>query len=90
MKQGVYFFPLWLVKVCFDFMLEYICKLLHVKQSFKYKFNCDESNSILDILSSGRAEWMDKSHKKCLILWLRIQDWADHIIKFVSTIHISS
>ncbi|ONK69834.1 uncharacterized protein A4U43_C05F27220 [Asparagus officinalis] len=35
------------------------------------------------LVSEGRAEWMDKSHKKCLILWLRIQDWADHIIKFV-------
>lgn len=27
---------------------------------------------------------MDKSHKKCLILWLRIQDWADCILHFVS------
>lgn len=35
------------------------------------------------LVAEGRAEWMDKSHKKCLILWLRIQDWADHIIKFV-------
>lgn len=35
------------------------------------------------LVAEGRAEWMDKSHKKCLILWLRIQDWADHIINFV-------
>ncbi|KAL6317263.1 hypothetical protein AAG906_030016 [Vitis piasezkii] len=29
------------------------------------------------------AEWMDKGHKKCLILWHRIQDWADIILHFV-------
>ena len=32
---------------------------------------------------TGRAEWMDKGHKKCLILWMRIQDWADYIVNFV-------
>ncbi|XP_044343541.1 vacuolar protein sorting-associated protein 25 isoform X2 [Triticum aestivum] len=31
----------------------------------------------------SRAEWMDKGHKKCLILWLRIQDWANYILDFV-------
>ncbi|MQM19997.1 hypothetical protein Taro_053013 [Colocasia esculenta] len=35
------------------------------------------------LVSEGRAEWMDKGHKKCLILWLRIQDWADCILNFV-------
>ncbi|CAL4962277.1 unnamed protein product [Urochloa humidicola] len=35
------------------------------------------------LVSEGRAEWMDKGHKKCLILWLRIQDWANLIINFV-------
>ncbi|KAJ4962162.1 hypothetical protein NE237_022101 [Protea cynaroides] len=35
------------------------------------------------LVSDGRAEWMDKGHKKCLILWLRIQDWADCILRFV-------
>lgn len=33
---------------------------------------------------TGRAEWLDKSHRKCLLLWHRIQDWADLIISFVS------
>lgn len=33
---------------------------------------------------TGRAEWMDKGHRKCLILWHRIQDWADIILQFVS------
>uniref|UniRef100_A0A453F5M4 ESCRT-II complex subunit VPS25 n=1 Tax=Aegilops tauschii subsp. strangulata TaxID=200361 RepID=A0A453F5M4_AEGTS len=35
------------------------------------------------LLVKGRAEWIDKSHKKCLILWLRIQDWANYILDFV-------
>ncbi|XP_064955812.1 vacuolar protein sorting-associated protein 25-like [Musa acuminata AAA Group] len=35
------------------------------------------------LINEGRAEWIDKSHKKCLILWLRIQDWADYILNFV-------
>ncbi|KAM0907686.1 hypothetical protein ACQ4PT_015953 [Festuca glaucescens] len=35
------------------------------------------------LVSEGRAEWIDKSHKKCLILWLRIQDWANYILDFV-------
>ncbi|KAK3429823.1 hypothetical protein EUGRSUZ_E01319 [Eucalyptus grandis] len=36
------------------------------------------------IVSEGRAEWLDKGHRKCLILWHRIQDWADIILNFVS------
>ncbi|KAJ4795833.1 E2F/DP family winged-helix DNA-binding domain-containing protein [Rhynchospora pubera] len=35
------------------------------------------------LVTDGRAEWMDKGHKKCLILWMRIQDWADYILRFV-------
>ncbi|KAA8521193.1 hypothetical protein F0562_011872 [Nyssa sinensis] len=35
------------------------------------------------LVSDGRAEWMDKGHRKCLILWHRIQDWADLILSFV-------
>ncbi|KAK2998594.1 hypothetical protein RJ639_012265 [Escallonia herrerae] len=35
------------------------------------------------LVSDGRAEWMDKSHRKCLILWHRVQDWADLILHFV-------
>jgi hypothetical protein len=33
---------------------------------------------------TGRAEWMDKGHRKCLILWHRIQEWADILLQFVS------
>ncbi|GFZ08712.1 E2F/DP family winged-helix DNA-binding domain-containing protein [Actinidia rufa] len=35
------------------------------------------------LVSDGRAEWMDKGHRKCLILWHRIQDWSDLILRFV-------
>ncbi|CAO2819687.1 unnamed protein product [Amaranthus hypochondriacus] len=35
------------------------------------------------LVAEGRAEWMDKGHKKCLVLWHRIQDWADIILNFV-------
>ncbi|KAM4085219.1 hypothetical protein ACJW30_10G010200 [Castanea mollissima] len=35
------------------------------------------------LVSEGRAEWLDKGHRKCLILWHRVQDWADIIFRFV-------
>ncbi|KAG6684537.1 hypothetical protein I3842_12G067700, partial [Carya illinoinensis] len=35
------------------------------------------------LVSEGRAEWLDKGHRKCLILWHRIQEWADIILSFV-------
>ncbi|KAG1367540.1 hypothetical protein COCNU_14G000080 [Cocos nucifera] len=35
------------------------------------------------LVAEGHAEWMDKSHRKCLILWRRIQDWAAYILNFV-------
>ncbi|KAL2518456.1 Vacuolar protein sorting-associated protein [Abeliophyllum distichum] len=35
------------------------------------------------LVLEGRAEWLDKGHRKCLILWHRIQDWADLILHFV-------
>lgn len=34
------------------------------------------------LVSEGRAEWLDKGHRKCLILWHRIQEWADIILHF--------
>ncbi|KAI5436858.1 Vacuolar protein-sorting-associated protein 25, variant 4 [Lathyrus oleraceus] len=34
------------------------------------------------LVSEGRAEWMDKGRRKCLILWHRIQDWADILLQF--------
>ncbi|XP_009421049.1 vacuolar protein sorting-associated protein 25-like isoform X2 [Musa acuminata AAA Group] len=35
------------------------------------------------LISEGHAEWMDKDHRKCLMLWLRLQEWADYILNFV-------
>jgi ESCRT-II complex subunit VPS25 len=35
------------------------------------------------LIADGRAEWLDKNHRKCLILWRRIQDWADLLLDFV-------
>ncbi|KAI4373728.1 hypothetical protein MLD38_011817 [Melastoma candidum] len=35
------------------------------------------------LVSEGRAEWLDKGHKKCLVLWHRIQDWADILVQYV-------
>ncbi|XP_022731783.1 vacuolar protein sorting-associated protein 25-like isoform X2 [Durio zibethinus] len=35
------------------------------------------------LVSEGHAEWLDKGHRKCLILWHRIQDWAEIILNFV-------
>ncbi|KAF3487103.1 hypothetical protein F2Q69_00057032 [Brassica cretica] len=35
------------------------------------------------ILGEGHAEWLDKGHRKCPVLWHRIQDWAYIIILFV-------
>ncbi|KAL9264322.1 Vacuolar protein sorting-associated protein 25-like protein [Drosera capensis] len=34
------------------------------------------------LVAEGRAEWMDKGQRKCLVLWHRIQDWADIILRF--------
>ncbi|KAF4391763.1 vacuolar protein sorting-associated protein 25 [Cannabis sativa] len=35
------------------------------------------------VVSEGRGEWLDKGHRKCLILWHRIQEWADIVLNFV-------
>lgn len=43
----------------------------------------EKNASIMLFCLTGRAEWMDKGHRKCLILWHRIQDWADILLQFV-------
>ncbi|XP_010529232.1 PREDICTED: vacuolar protein sorting-associated protein 25-like [Tarenaya hassleriana] len=35
------------------------------------------------LVSEGRAEWIDKGRRKCLMLWHRVQEWADVILQFV-------
>nr|XP_045090358.1 vacuolar protein sorting-associated protein 25-like [Aegilops tauschii subsp. strangulata] len=49
------------------------------KEAFLAALVSEESQ----VQTAGRAEWIDKGHKKCLILWLRIQDWANYILDFV-------
>ncbi|XP_057723975.1 vacuolar protein sorting-associated protein 25-like isoform X2 [Arachis stenosperma] len=34
------------------------------------------------LVADGRAEWMDKGHRKCLILWHRIHEWAETLVQF--------
>ncbi|KAH7282365.1 hypothetical protein KP509_35G026700 [Ceratopteris richardii] len=34
------------------------------------------------LVSEGRAEWMDKAHRKCLVHWRKVQDWAEVILQF--------
>ncbi|XP_078446947.1 E2F/DP family winged-helix DNA-binding domain-containing protein [Wolffia australiana] len=51
-----------------------------IERSLSYEAREEFLNALV---SEGRAEWMDKGRKKCLILWLRIQDWADRILEFV-------
>ncbi|KAJ0450920.1 putative ESCRT-II complex, Vps25 subunit, winged helix DNA-binding domain superfamily [Helianthus annuus] len=47
--------------------------------------NYDARSAFLSALvSDGRAEWTDKGHRQCLILWHQIQEWADIILRFVS------
>eukprot|EP00270_Netrium_digitus_P003058 TRINITY_DN13466_c0_g1_i1.p1 TRINITY_DN13466_c0_g1~~TRINITY_DN13466_c0_g1_i1.p1 ORF type:complete len:180 (+),score=51.86 TRINITY_DN13466_c0_g1_i1:161-700(+) len=35
------------------------------------------------LVADGKAEWVDKGHKKCLILWRSMEDWAATILNFV-------
>ncbi|GAA0176306.1 hypothetical protein Leryth_021154 [Lithospermum erythrorhizon] len=35
------------------------------------------------LVADKRAEWLDKNHRSCLILWHRIQDWADLLYWYI-------
>ncbi|CAM6119324.1 unnamed protein product [Calypogeia fissa] len=35
------------------------------------------------LVSEGKAEWLDKGHRKCLILWRAINEWAKVLLDFV-------
>ncbi|KAG7028245.1 Vacuolar protein sorting-associated protein 25 [Cucurbita argyrosperma subsp. argyrosperma] len=68
-----------------------ICNLF-ILWSIVHWCGCDATGSLSHearvaflsaLVSDGRAEWLDKGHRKCLILWHRIQDWADIILHFV-------
>ncbi|CAD6237620.1 unnamed protein product [Miscanthus lutarioriparius] len=59
--------------------------VFHKLNSRKHRSLSHEAKEVFlaALVSEGRAEWMDRGHKKCLILWLRIQDWANFILNFV-------
>lgn len=35
------------------------------------------------LVAEGRAEWLDKGHRKCLIHWRKVQEWAEIILQFL-------
>ncbi|EFJ33663.1 hypothetical protein SELMODRAFT_439061 [Selaginella moellendorffii] len=35
------------------------------------------------LVAEGKAEWLDKAHKKCLVLWRSIQEWSEMILQLV-------
>ncbi|RVW65338.1 Vacuolar protein sorting-associated protein 25 [Vitis vinifera] len=79
---------------------KFVAELLHINSELCSTFSMNTLNFGSDgigtlsheareaflsaLVLEGRAEWMDKGHKKCLILWHQIQDWADIILHFVS------
>lgn len=34
------------------------------------------------LVAEGRAEWLGKGRRRCLILWRKVEDWADTILDF--------
>eukprot|EP00850_Spirogloea_muscicola_P019294 SM000187S03911 [mRNA] locus=s187:136779:138424:- [translate_table: standard] len=57
---------------------------LFVNQAIDRKLSNDAKVCFLAALvAEGRAEWLDKGHQKCLILWRRVEDWADILLQFV-------
>mmetsp|Transcript_16688 Transcript_16688/g.23013 ORF Transcript_16688/g.23013 Transcript_16688/m.23013 type:complete len:178 (+) Transcript_16688:186-719(+) len=49
------------------------------------KLNAEARGVFMDALvSKGRGEWVDASHRKCLILWHRLADWAEYLYTWVS------
>eukprot|EP00850_Spirogloea_muscicola_P012246 SM000078S22105 [mRNA] locus=s78:463025:464677:- [translate_table: standard] len=60
---------------------------LFVNQAIDRKLSNDAKVCFLGALvAEGRAEWLDKGHQKCLILWRRVEDWADILLQFVCSL----
>eukprot|EP00850_Spirogloea_muscicola_P014956 SM000111S18779 [mRNA] locus=s111:170626:172293:+ [translate_table: standard] len=60
---------------------------LFVNQAIDRKLSNDAKVCFLGALvAEGRAEWLDKGHQKCLILWRRVEDWADIVLQFVCSL----
>mmetsp|Transcript_45525 Transcript_45525/g.87042 ORF Transcript_45525/g.87042 Transcript_45525/m.87042 type:complete len:178 (-) Transcript_45525:1465-1998(-) len=78
------------VKLWMDLILQY-CRyhkifVINVKEGFPLfsneeihrRLNQEAQGVIINALvAGGRAEWMDKGHCRCLVLWRTIADWAD-------------
>ncbi|GAQ79847.1 hypothetical protein KFL_000390360 [Klebsormidium nitens] len=57
---------------------------LFANKSIERKLTNEARELFLNALvMEGRAEWLGKDHRKCLLLWRRIEDWADLIISWV-------
>ncbi|KAG6540906.1 hypothetical protein Mapa_017700 [Marchantia paleacea] len=57
---------------------------LFVNSSIERKLSHEARELFLGALvTEGKAEWLDKGHRKCLILWRTITDWANLILQFV-------
>ncbi|GBG71906.1 hypothetical protein CBR_g10842 [Chara braunii] len=37
------------------------------------------------LVSEGRAEWLDKAQRRCLIFWRRVEDWAGYIYSWADS-----
>lgn len=88
MRPGKLSSPPWYQKV-YCFLLNFLFLSLisfFFRLVFFFFFSCSFSVWFFFALLTGRAEWLDKGHRKCLILWHRIQEWADIIVNFVSKI----
>ncbi|KAG2499685.1 hypothetical protein HYH03_002620 [Edaphochlamys debaryana] len=63
---------------------------LFVNDAINRKLNTEARIAVLDdLVAQGRAEWLDKSKRQCLILWKRIDEWVAVLLDFVRTYGLS-
>lgn len=50
-----------------------------------------EARTVLldDLVSQGKAEWLDKGKRQCLVLWKKVDEWAAAIYSFAKTYGLS-
>eukprot|EP00898_Chlorokybus_atmophyticus_P005930 jgi/Chlat1/6338/Chrsp44S05905 len=57
---------------------------LFANNSIDRKLSNEARQEFLDALvAEGRAEWLDKSRRKCLVLWRTVDEWANIIYTWV-------
>ncbi|KXZ50291.1 hypothetical protein GPECTOR_17g930 [Gonium pectorale] len=55
-----------------------------------WKLNTEARVVILDeLVTQGRAEWLDKGKTQSLILWKKVDEWAATLMDFVRTYGLS-